>query len=395
MLTFFLDTRKIMLSALLIASSLLSDVYAQNNSLVDHGPYLQEVTADGATFVFNTRCKTISCVEITESGKTGGRIYYSSNHGLRHADTTFHTIRVEGLTPGKSYNYRIHAKEIKSFRPYQVSFGDSTTTRWFAFSTVDSKARGGSLFIVSDMHSRPQQLEQLLRACDYRTCSAFFYAGDMMNYMEQGGEHPYSSFIDMSAEMFASSIPFHFVRGNHETRGNLARMFPMFFPKTSGKIYGTAELGDILVIMLDSGEDKNDGHSVYAGMTDFNVYRSEQAEWLREVIKSKAFRKARYRIVISHFPMTIDKEEGDGWDGWQDAIDKFLPILNKAGIDLLVSGHTHRFSYYPAGHGGAAFPTIVQGYSSAARLDLHEGKIHAKVMDSKEKILFENEWKAR
>ena len=63
-----------------------------------------------------------------------------------------------------------------------------------------------------------------------------------------------------------------------------------------------------MVIMLDTGEDKSDTHPVYAGLTDFDNYRSEQARWLEKIVKSKEFKKAKYRIVISHFPLVADKE---------------------------------------------------------------------------------------
>lgn len=240
------------------------------------------------------------------------------------------------------------------------------------------------------MHSHPEKLRKLLENCDYKTCTAFFYAGDMMNYMATDGEHPYSSFIDTSVELFASSIPFELVRGNHETRGALARHYPSYFPKNNDKIYGSYLSGDIMVIMLDTGEDKEESHWAYSGLTDFNAYRTEQARWLETVIKSKEYKKARYHIVISHFPMVMGQEwiQEKSWWGWQDAIQKFMPILNKANIDLLVSGHTHRFYYHKINKSTNNFPILEQGYMCATRLDISEGLIHIKVVDTDSKTLF-------
>ncbi len=358
---------------------------------IDHGPYLQEVTADGATFAFSTSAPSFSCVELEEEGSGRATRHTAGKHGLRDANTTFFGIRVEGLKPNTAYRYRLHAKEMKRFRPYQVTFGDSVATPWYSFRTVNPGQKGGSLFITSDMHSRPQLLKRLLEACDYRTCTAFFYAGDMMNYMERGGEHPFTSFIDASVELFATSVPFEMVRGNHETRGDLARVFPTYFPKRDGKIYGSYMLGDVMVIMLDSGEDKADTHPVYAGLTDFDGYRTEQARWLRQLVKSKAFKKARYRIVISHFPLVMGERwrEENTWHGWRDACEKFLPVLNKADIDLVVSGHTHRFYFHEPGEAGNRFPVLEQGHSCATRIDLKDGNIHLRVIDKDGKNLFE------
>lgn len=362
---------------------------SEKNFSINHGPYLQEVTARGATFVFNTSRPSFSYIELRKEGENAGRTYYQTAYGLRQANVDFFAVRANDLQPDTRYEYRIHAKEMKEFRPYKVVFGDSITSPWHTFSTVNPRQEGGSIFITSDMHSKPDLLRKLLEACNYKTCTAFFYAGDMMNYMEQGGEHPFTSFIDTSVEMFASSVPFELVRGNHETRGDLARTFPLFFPKSSGKLYGCYRLGDVMVVMLDSGEDKAGSHPVYAGLTDFESYRTEQAEWLKRLCASKEYREARYHIIISHFPLVMGQtwKEEKTWRGWQDAIDKFLPVLNQADVDLLISGHTHRFFFHPAGSDGNDFPVLEQGGTCATRLDLKDSKIYLKIVSQDNKIL--------
>ena len=384
-------------ASLLVLATTASAQDSMDVFSIDHGPYLQEVTGTGATFVFNTSKPSFSYIELRKKGEMAGAGYYNASYGLRQADVEFYAIRAENLQPGTDYEYRIHAKEMEKFQPYNVVFGDSVVSPWYSFSTVNPLQEGGSIFITSDMHSRPELLKRLLELCDYKTCTAFFYAGDMMNYMEHGGEHPFTSFIDTSVEMFASSIPFELVRGNHETRGDLARQFPVFFPKSTGKLYGSYRLGDVMVVMLDSGEDKADSHPVYAGLTDFDGYRAEQAEWLKRLCASREYKEARYHIVISHFPMVMNEKskQENMWYGWQDAIDEFLPILNEADVDLLVSGHTHQYEYYPAGSAGNDFPVLVQGASSAVRLDLKEGNILFKVINQDNEVLKETVLKVK
>ena len=379
-------------AGLLVWATTTSAQNTKNVFSINHGPYLQEVTETGATFVFNTSKPSFSYIELRKKGEEAGTDYYSASYGLRQAYAEFHAIRAESLQPATEYEYRIHAKEMRKFHPYNVIFGDSIMSPWYSFSTVNPLQEGGSIFITSDMHSRPELLKRLLELCDYQTCTAFFYAGDMMNYLEHGGEHPFTSFIDTSVEMFATTIPFELVRGNHETRGDLARQFPTFFPKSTGKLYGSYRLGDVMVIMLDSGEDKSDSHPVYAQLTDFNGYRTEQAEWLKRLCASPEYKEARYHIVISHFPMVMNEKskQENMWYGWQDAINKFLPILNEADVDLLVSGHTHQYEYYPAGSKDANFPVLVQGFSSAVRLDLKEGNIQCKVINQDNEVLQES-----
>ena len=255
--------KKFLLSILMGCS--LLEAAAQTAFTVNHGPYLQEVTQDGATIVFTTSRKAFSWVELKQHDAPEAEAvkHFNSKDGLKEAWNTFSLVRVEHLKPGTSYDYRIISKEMRSFQPYKVVYGDSIATKWHTFSTIDPQKRGGSFFITSDMHFDAAKLEKLLHAADYRTCDAFFYAGDMTSYIDKF-EIPFTSFIDTSVKLFASSVPFEVVRGNHETRGNLARTYSSYFPKKNGKIYGSCLLGDVMVVMLDSGEDKAENHWVYA-----------------------------------------------------------------------------------------------------------------------------------
>lgn len=374
--------KSILLSILI--SGLTLNLTAQTKFQLSHGPYLQEVTTEGATIVFQTSHKAFSWVEVKPADGNGNEssCRYSSKDGLKAAYNTFNSIRLENLEKGKEYEYRIHSKEMRSFQPYKVVFGDSIATQWYKFSTIDPNKKDASIFVTSDIHGDAKKLEKLLTLADYKTCDAFFYAGDMMNYIDQP-EAPFTSFIDTSVKLFASSIPFEVVRGNHETRGNLARTYSKYFPKKDNKIYGSYLLRNIMIVMLDSGEDKAEDHWVYAGLTDYDAYRSEQAEWLKKLVQTKEYKKAKYRIVISHFPMVMAQQWKDEktWHGWEDAIRKFRPILNDAKIDLLISGHTHRYFHHDKESDGNLFPVIEQGYDNATRLDIKDGKIRVTVID--------------
>ncbi len=352
---------------------------------INHGPYLQNVTSQRATFVFSTSERSVAYIELCSPSDT--MLLYQKMDGLIAADTTQFCIKAEGLTPATRYTYRIHAKKIKRFAPYKVEFGETTSSQEYTFSTLNPKQKNWSFFATSDMHDRPALLAQLLNVCDYKTCDAFFFVGDMMGHFERGGHTPYSSFIDTCVHLFATEKAFHWVRGNHETRGNLARHFSRYAPQTSNHIYGAQRLGDVMIIMLDVGEDKADSHNVYAGLVDFDAYRSQQAEWLKQVVSSKDFKRAKYRIVMSHFPL-LNLEWLKDWKGCEDAYRKFLPILNDAKIDIMISGHTHRLRYHPKGESDNRFPVLEQGHKNATRIDLIDGKIHISVRDAEGKEVF-------
>ena len=41
--------------------------------------------------------------------------------------------------------------------------------------------------------------------------------------------------------------------------------------------------------------------------------------------------------------------------------EKFPPILNGAGVDLMLSGHVHKYSFREVGSTDASFPVITNG----------------------------------
>ena len=61
-------------------------------------------------------------------------------------------------------------------------------------------------------------------------------------------------------------------------------------------------------------------------------------------------------------------QPGDnGWHG-QKTISKYLvPVLNEAGIDVMLCGHIHQYKYYEPGTTSADFPVICN--PNAKRMD--------------------------
>lgn len=362
----------------------------------DHGPYMQELGTKGVTLIFTTSEKGFSWIEVKEKGagdEAEGQKYYTVKDGLRNADTTFNSIRLNGLKPDTEYQYRLCSRQIVKFEPYKVTFGDEIVSPWKEFKTFNPKGKKCSVLALSDVHDSDKRLENLLQLGDYKTCDAVFLVGDIMSYCNTEGQ-AFGSFIDKCTEMFASQKPFLLVRGNHETRGHLARTYSGYIPHQSGKIYGTQQIGDAFFIYLDCGEDKPDTHPVYAELVDFDNYRTEQAEWLKSVVASSEYKKAKYRIVMSHFPVSELKEYNEE-HGMNDISSKMLDTLNKASVDLMVSGHTHSYAYHEPVKGKRNYPLLVGSNKSSSRLDIGEGSIKVRAYDADNKTLLEKTLKKK
>ena len=357
---------------------------------ITHGPYLQGLTADGVTVVFTTSERGFSRVEVRRGGTGGIRTCVSVKDGLVAAYDTANAIRLDSLEAATEYEYRIVSTRIDSFEPYRVTYGESATTPWYAFRTPDPAARSFSFVAMNDIHDTPEKCRRLLENQPLDSIDMVFYVGDMMNYFERP-EQPYESFIDVSVDLFARHKPFAVVRGNHETRGRLARTYDRYIHNTpEGRYYGFYTFGDTAVVMLDCGEDKPDSHEVYAGLAAFDAYRLEQVRWLREVIRSREFRRARHRIVLLHIPPVDERMAPQDealvsgmmeWHGnvhWGQIL---LPLLDRTRIDLMITAHQHSFHLLPAMKGVHDFPIIINDNRSAMTVRCDGGGVHVKVTD--------------
>lgn len=382
----------------------LADNKADNNTeayTVNHGPYLQGVTYDGATVVFTTSHKGFSKVELRKKGSSDVRLCDSRKDGLIMADNTHNVIHLLDLEPATEYEYRIVSTRVLDFQPYKVTFGEKFTSPWYSFRTFDPKAKEFTFVAMNDIHDDSKKCADLLDLQPMDEAQMVFYIGDIMSYYNRD-DQPYTSFIDVSVERFAKNKPFAVVRGNHETRGNMARTYDKFIHNTrDGKYYGVYYCGDTAVIMLDSGEDKLDSHEVYAGFTAFDEYRLEQVEWLKQVIRSKEFRKAKHRIILLHIPPAVEamKERQEKvvtemleWHGNEHWGDILFPALKGTRIDLMISAHMHRHLYFPTHKGVHDFPIVVNDNVSSMLVRCNEEGISLKITNRKGEVTFDEKF---
>ena len=368
---------------------------------INHGPYLQGLTYDGVIVCFTTSHNGFSKVELREKGTDQVRECRTSKHGLLEANNTHNVIEINGLKPATEYEYRIVSKRVTRFDPYHVRFGEQVESEWYAFRTFDPVATEFSFVVANDIHDKADKLSTLLDVQPLAEAEMVFYNGDIMSYYSREGQ-PFKSFIDVSVEKFARHKPFAVVRGNHETRGPLARTYDEFIHNTrDGKYYGLYYFGDTAVVMLDCGEDKDDQHPVYAGLVDFDNYRLEQAEWLRGVVASKAFRKAKHRIVIMHIPPVTERmaeveynaakvRDLLTWPGQVHLGKVILPILNDANIDVMLSGHLHQHMIFPVQSGVVEFPIVVNDNVSSMFVRVNAAGVNVKIVNTEGQTTFES-----
>ena len=125
----------------------------------------------------------------------------------------------------------------------------------------------------------------------------------------------------------------------------------------------------------------------YYGLADYDAYRAEECEWLKRAVQSEEFLSASARIVLLHVPPTTGT-----WHGNLHLNELFMPVLNEAGIDLMLCGHEHRYSFHPAGERGAQFPIVINDNKSYARCDVTDSLIRVRIVGPRGKVTHTHEF---
>jgi predicted phosphodiesterase len=341
---------------ILLCSHTIAESFSQHmvSAEVTHGPYLQNVSTDGATIMFTTNKLVVPGVMLSTDGDYF-QLTQNSSDGLLNVGDNLHKIRIRDLLPGKTYHYRLFACEILDYKPYKCFYGDTLISRTYNFRTYDQNAEVAKFTVFCDTHDTPGKLSRYLDSNDIERQDCYFLNGDIMGHVENEGQ-VFSSFIDTCVARFATKTPFLYVRGNHETRGKFARHLKNYLDLPNDQYYYAFTLGPVRFLVLDGGEDKPDSSKEYSGLVDFDKYRMEELEWLKKEVGNDDFRQASFRIVIIHMPIIRNKKN---WYGMAFLAEHFGPVLEEAGIDLMISGHTHRNAWIASEKSGFGYPVMI------------------------------------
>lgn len=359
-------------------------IFAQSDFHIKYGPYLQNIGENEATVVWVTNKNALGWIEIAPDDKTSfyaeERPQYVETINGRKVTGTLHRVTIKNLQKGTTYRYRVYSREVLDDINWDVKYGKITATnpsRLFSFTTLNSSENETHFAVVNDIHARNEVLDSLLKNVSIKDLDFIVFNGDLVSHLNSE-EQMFEGFLNKSVELFASNLPFFFTRGNHETRGPFSTRFMDYFPTSTGKPYYTFRQGPAYFIMLDSGEDKPDSDIEYGGLSAFDEYRIEQAEWLKKIVESKEFQEAPLKIVAIHIPAFTST-----WYGTLKVEETFIPILNKIGINLMICGHTHRHSYLPTGEKNNNFPILTNSNNEIMDIKITGQKIQINIFDTK------------
>lgn len=360
--------------------------FAQGGIRLAHGPYLQNLGPTEVSIVWVADKPSVGWVELAPDD--GSHFYqqerpkyFDTKNGVKKTSTV-HVVHLTGLKPGTRYRYRVFAQEVLSHVHYKVMYGEVASTAVYQkkplmFTTSDPDRESVSFAMVNDIHGRSDALEKLVSQCDLKKTDLFLFNGDMVSFFNNEKEI-FDGFMDKAIQLFASETPMYYTRGNHETRGAFATSFQNYFSPGEENIYYTFRQGPVCFVILDSGEDKPDSDIEYFGITDYDRYRTEQAAWLKQVVNSKEYREAPFKVVVCHMPPF------GGWHGEKEVEQKFIPLLKEAAPDLMLCGHLHRYKRNDAGE-GVPFPVIVNSNNSVLKAEANGRSLQITVVDTEGK----------
>jgi len=339
----------------------------------------------------------------------------SGGYGLVPIDVAALEVRLEGLKPATTYWYRTVTTPFTDYKNiYDAKLGEPVVSKTYSFTTLGAAGRS-HFCMMSDTHAKWEPFEMVVRKMKELKPAAILWNGDATN-TTQKKDTAVEIFLDppVADRDYAATLPTFFVSGNHDFRGSwISKKEEVVQPRHPGERRGdqwdlkwnfAVRCGDIALIGMDTGEDKPDAHPKWFGLANFSPYRRAQAKWLEEQFARPEIAGAKFKVLFCHIPLwpRSEKESLPPWDGstvdprgyayWsRECRDLWAPIFEKAGVQLVVAGHKHRFDFFPAdekrpwamvigggpelgktgrGPDPALFPTVVEGKVADGRLRL-------------------------
>lgn len=367
---------------ILAAAVFLSQVVAAQG--IKAGPWISDAQENSFTVLWTSEVPGTAYVELEN-----GIVLYETFAG-RRIFQKLHSITVSGLSRGAEIRYRVGGSNIKDdTNARDPLFGESYLGEWHSVKTLDSKAATCRFSVLNDIHMRLDKYNALASQIDSAGTDFIFLNGDIVS----AGNYQLDTLTKYAIEplgSLVSGIPLLFGRGNHEGRGNNTALIAQVFPHSNpAPFYYSFRQGPVAFIVFDAGETHARRSVAYSGTEVFESYLEEQIAWAQKAVKDPLFRKAPVKICILHVPMIDHQDKTDYLlQRWLNV--HIVPLLNKAGIDLMIGADLHEFMLCAPGTMNNRFPILVN--DDARRLDFEftrGGSLHVSTFNASGEKEFE------
>lgn len=278
--------------------------------------------------------------------------------GLLPLETHVLKFRLPPLPPGKEVRYRIVAHtvgwiRVRQFHHGEVRTGEPKRSDVRSFRTLDPSAPTTTFAVWNDTHENTETLKSLHSKTAALKPDFLLWNGDQTNDVHFEKDMA-EQFLTPSGLAVADRWPLAYVRGNHDVRGPEAHRVPKFTGTPGDRFYYAFRSGPLAALVMDTGEDKPDDSPYFGGMAAFQPMQRRQLAWLKEIIKEPWFREAPFKVLFCHIPLYFTRDifpTHRRWECHNFCRDLWVPTLVEAGVQFIVSGHTHDFRWMPAKEG--------------------------------------------
>jgi hypothetical protein len=131
-------------------------------TVTQQGPYLLNPTQSGLTICFYTAGESAAKIVYWKSGDEDSKQVAQGQHYGLVPVGKMHSIRLENLTPGTTYKYKVVARRVLDLRPYWPVMGTWTEGPTYSFSTFgDSGSKSVSFSLITDTHEHVDWIKTL------------------------------------------------------------------------------------------------------------------------------------------------------------------------------------------------------------------------------------------
>jgi predicted phosphodiesterase len=328
--------------------------------VITHGPILLNPSETGVSILWTT--DTPSHSKVLYGTDQLDQVAEPFEHGFLPVGTR-HLVHLTGLLPGRAYKYQIVSTRVVKLKGYWPEKGLNAESGPHSFKTLDRAKAEATFAFITDTHEDVARVNALLGMIDWTKADFLVHGGDAFHTIESE-DHLFERWLDPAATALKQSVPLIWLRGNHETRGAFVRELAAYVAPPEGRFYFARDHGPVHVIVIDSGEDKPDSTNVYGGLNNFAAYRRQEFDWFSNHVKTAdRVRSAPFKVILVHQP---------GWGYVEQQNDKWVQLANEAGADLIISGHTHRFSHRLPKEGENRYHHLVVGQDQVAMISANK-----------------------
>ncbi len=325
---------------------------------VTRGPYLQQGTPDATTIVWRTDVATDGVVRY---GTTAANLAQSS---AVSANAGQHEVALTGLAPATRYYYAVGT-------PGAVLAGGTAEHYFVTAPTVGSRVPV-RLWVVGDSGTGGSAQAAVRDAMIAHVGAArpdlYLHVGDMA-YSDGLDDEFQTKFFDVYQPILRNTVVWP-AMGNHEGHTSVSSTqtgpyYDAYVLPTNGAAGGLAsgteayysyDWGNVHFIVLDSHDTPRDSTGTMATWLTQDLAATNQ-DWII--------------AYWHHPPYTKGSHDSDSEGRLVDMREEILPILEAAGVDLVLGGHSHIYERSYLVNQAYDTPTTAPGHI----LDPGDGKV--------------------